>query len=79
MYRCDLCGSVVFASTPCNRLTIETREVEYPRREGVYLRPPEPPATKWKWTDDPGGQGTAIVREVNACTACAERATAPPG
>ncbi len=79
MYRCDLCASVVPANTACNRLTIETREVEYPRRERVYLRPPEPPATKWRWVDDPGGRGTAIVREVNACPGCAERATAPPG
>jgi hypothetical protein len=76
MFRCDLCGSVVPASTPCNRIPIETREVDYPRRERAHWRPPQPPATKGKFVDDPGGHGTAIVREVNACPDCT--ATRPP-
>jgi hypothetical protein len=31
---------------------------------------------KEKFTDDPGGDGTQIVREVIACPACASRAVA---
>lgn len=70
MYRCDLCGSVVSANTPCNRITVETREVDYPRRERAHWNAPQPPATKGKWVEDPGGHGTAIVREANACPDC---------
>jgi hypothetical protein len=43
----------------------------YPRRahaHGLRSQPRE------KWHDDPGGVGTAIVREVVACPACAMNA-----
>lgn len=28
---------------------------------------------KGKWVDDPGGAGTAILREIRACATCAAR------
>ncbi len=70
MYRCDVCDRVVPANTPCNRITIETREVEYPRRDDAHWVPPDN-GGKGKWIDDPGGRGTEIVRKVRACPSCA--------
>jgi hypothetical protein len=75
MYRCDVCDSVVPANTPCNRITIETRVVEYPMRPKVHWIPPKD-GGKGKWIDDPGGRGTRIVRELRACPPCAAAAAA---
>ena len=41
MFRCDVCGSVAPPGTPCNRITVETRVVEYPLREKVHWQPPK--------------------------------------
>ena len=75
MYRCDVCDRVVPANTPSNRITVETRAVEYPRRASVHWIPPTD-GGKGKWIDDPGGRGTEIVRELRACPACAAEITA---
>ncbi len=72
MYRCDVCGCVAPPRTPCNRITIETRPVEYPSRPKVHWQPPKA-GGQGKWVDDPGGTGTAIVRELRACPDCAAR------
>ena len=76
MYRCDVCGSVAPPRTPCNRITVETRPVEYPLRPKVHWQPPNDDH-KGKWVDDPGGTGTAIVRELRACADCAARLREP--
>jgi hypothetical protein len=44
--------------------------VEFPKREKVHFRPPTANGSG-KWIDDPGGTGSQIVREVNACPRCA--------
>jgi len=54
-----------------NRIVVDVRRIEYPRREKAHWQPPKPPSTKGKLVDDPGGTGTAIVHEVRACQACA--------
>jgi hypothetical protein len=54
---------------------VETREVDYPRRERAHWRPPKA-GGKGKWVDDPGGHGVTIVREVRACAACAAKIAA---
>jgi hypothetical protein len=75
MFRCELCRFVVPVSTPCNRIVVETRRVDYPSRPRAHFAPGSE-GGKGKWIDDPGGRGTEIVREVNACAACASRAAA---
>jgi hypothetical protein len=53
-------------------LIAETREVVHPRRPKIYWHPPKD-GRKGEWVDDPGGPGTAIVRELRACPACAAK------
>ena len=72
MYRCDVCDSVTDPGTTLHRITIETRPIDHPSRPAVHWHPPRA-GGKGKWVDDPGGTGSAIVRERNACPACAER------
>jgi hypothetical protein len=75
MFRCDVCACVTPPNTPCNRIAVETREVEYPARKDAHWHPPRA-GGKGKWVDDPGGRGTAIVREMNACSICAAKMSA---
>jgi hypothetical protein len=74
MYRCDVCAFVVPANTPCNKIVVEIRPIEHPPRPKVHFQSGGD-GGKGKWVDDPGGHGTAIVREVNACAACAAKAS----
>ena len=76
MYRCEVCDYVVPASTPCNRIVVETRAAEYPLRPKVHWVPPTDRG-KGKYEDDPGGYGTEIVRELRACASCATDGIAP--
>ena len=69
MFRCDVCASVAPPRTRCNRIVVETRVVEYPKRDEVHWHPPRARG-KGKWVDDPGGHGTQIVRELRACELC---------
>ena len=73
MYRCAVCGSVVPPSTPSNRVTVETRPVEYPPRPKVHWHPPKD-GGKGKWVDDPGGRGSQIARELRMCPRCVSTA-----
>ncbi len=55
---------------PAHRKVVETRRREYPFRKDAHLfmkqgRP--------KKTDDPGGVGSEIVREVVVCPGCFEK------
>lgn len=71
MFVCDVCGSVTAPGAPCHRVTVETRDVEYPKRDKAHWHPPRPPKEKGKWVADPGGFGHETVREVRACPQCA--------
>jgi hypothetical protein len=77
MYRCDVCDSVVPPNTPTERVTVETRRVEYPHRSKVHWLPPKD-GEKGKWVDDPGGTGVETVREQKVCEACATRIREAP-
>ena len=87
MFVCEICKTVVPAGVPAQKVTLETRAVQYPRREKVH-----PPAIEVdnkkkrtrrsrkltakeleKWVDDSGGHGFEIVREGQACPDCTLR------
>ena len=74
MYRCQLCGGVAPAGTRAVKVVVERRPVTYPRRRDANrVRRQNPRTGQWKWetTDDPGGTGAEIAREVTACSGCA--------
>lgn len=72
MYRCQLCGSVP-RSTPAFRKIVETRSREYPLRlkANSFRR-----KRKEKHSDDPGGTGHEIARELLVCPTCAAEPSA---
>lgn len=71
MYRCDLCNRIVAAGNRAANLVLEHRQRRYPPRAKAN---PIRRNGKKKRTDDPGGTGSEIVREVKVCPACvAER------
>ena len=69
MFRCQVCRKVVAPSTRPIRHVVETRERQYALR---------PKANRFerdgreRRSDDPGGTGREIVREVLLCGSCAE-------
>lgn len=73
MYRCHLGDVVVPANTPSHRKVVETRRRRYPFREKAnhFMKDGRP-----KTTDDPGGTGSEIVREVLVCPSCFEEPSA---
>jgi rubredoxin len=73
LYRCHLCGAVVPPNTPAHRKVVETRRREYPFRKdaNLFIKDGRP-----KKTDDPGGVGFEIVREVVVCPSCFEEPAA---
>ena len=78
MFRCQLCSCVVPPRTRARRVVIATRARRYAfRREANVHRYMEMkngrPKHKEELTDDPGGLGQEIVREIKVCPACAER------
>jgi hypothetical protein len=82
VFRCQLCREVVPPSTPPIRRIVETRERQYPFRPRAnrFKRPPRPDDPKKlkrvRYTNDPGGSGREIVRELALCAACAAGAPA---
>jgi hypothetical protein len=77
MYRCEVCDRVSECGQPAKTIVVETREIEHPHREEVYWRKPKPGERKGKWLPDPGGTGTAIVRELRVCEDCHAKLLAP--
>jgi hypothetical protein len=75
LFRCQLCNQNVPPRTPQTRIVVETRPVEYPRRAKAHRVHIDGRAHE---VDDPGGTGTAIVRECIACPSCAFNAAARP-
>ena len=75
MFRCQLCQCVVPARTPCQYLVVKRRPKEYPYRSraNVFVRTNEAGKRKEQHTDDPGGQGQEIAKEVMICPTCASQ------
>jgi hypothetical protein len=74
VYRCELCSSVVPASTPEIRVVVERREREYPARHRANRLIERLKGERdQRHRDDPGGHGSEIVHEARVCAACAER------
>lgn len=74
MYRCQLCGGVAPAGTRAVKVVVAARPKAYPpRRSANTVHKRNPRTGKWSWeeTDDPGGVGWEIGREVTACPGCA--------
>jgi len=69
LYRCQVCSAVVRANTPAHRKVVETRRRKYLFREKANLFMKE---GRLKKTDDSGGVGDEIVREILVCPSCAE-------
>ena len=70
MFRCQLCSCVVPPRTRVRRLVLDRRTRKYPARPKANLVVRN---HKKQHTDDPGGQGYEIAREVLVCPACANR------
>jgi hypothetical protein len=70
MFVCEICNRVSEAGESATKVVVATRAVDYPFRERIYWRPPEP-GQRGHWDPDPGGNGRETVRELTACTACA--------
>jgi hypothetical protein len=75
MFRCQLCQCVVPPRIPCQRLVLKWRSKRYPYRSraNTFLRTNESGKRKECQTDDPGGEGQEIVKEVIVCPDCAAR------
>jgi hypothetical protein len=74
MFRCQLCGQVVPAGTPSQRLVVKTRQKSYPFRSRVnrLIKLSETGKPKEVFTDDPGGTGREIAQELIVCPSCAQ-------
>ena len=72
MFRCQLCGGVVPPRTRATRVVVCRRPKPYPFRSqaNVIYRPDRDGKMRPHTTDDPGGVGWEIVREVLACPTC---------
>jgi hypothetical protein len=70
MFRCQLCSCVVPPRTRVRRLVLKRRTRQYPARSRVNLVVRD---GKKYHTDDPGGEGHEVAREVLVCPACARR------
>ena len=68
MFRCQLCSCVVPPRTRVRRLVLGRRPRQYPSRPKANLVFRD---GKKHHTDDPGGKGHEVVREVLVCPACA--------
>ena len=60
-YRCDNCNKTVPHGQPAHRIVRETAPCQYPYRKDAHR----------DGSDDPGGNGTRIVREQTVCDTCA--------
>jgi hypothetical protein len=73
MFRCQLCWCAVGPRTAAAHLVVEKRARRYSLRTRANLVVRK---HKKHHTDDPGGNGQEIVREVLVCPACARRHSA---
>ena len=79
MFRCQLCQCIVPARTPSQRLVLNWRRKEYPYRSraNTFIRTTETGKRKEYHSDDPGGKGQEVAKEVIVCPACAAQQNGP--
>jgi len=73
MFRCQLCQCIVAPRTPSQRLVLNWRSKEYPYRSraNTFVRTDEKGKRKEYHSDDPGGKGQEVAKEVIVCPTCA--------
>ena len=73
MYVCEICNTIVLPNTPSTLLVLQTRKRSYPSRNKAnkFLDPKKPGKNQIIYSDDPGGFGFEIEREVRVCPECA--------
>jgi hypothetical protein len=76
MYRCERCHQVTPPRTRAHRWITESRPFNHPVRPLVFWHLERKGKTRWVEADDPGGRGTAIVREITVCPDCYAELTA---
>lgn len=78
MFVCQICGGVVPPRNPAIRVVVSRRPKQYSfrHRANVHYRPDATGKAKEHVTDDPGGDGWEIAREVLSCATCADAAQA---
>ncbi len=69
MYRCQFCNTVAAPGTSAHRVVVQARPAEYPSRAKAHRHRV---GRKLKHSDDPGGAGYEIAKEVIACRSCAD-------
>jgi len=74
VFRCEICGQVAPSGARAKRVVLVSRPKSYVTRGGNEgfqrrFRGPRPPRQEY----DKGGKGHEIVREVLACSRCAEQ------
>lgn len=74
MFKCGLCNESSKPTEKAVHVVIETRKVVYPFRQGVN-RFTNLEGEKME-SDDPGGRGLEIVKEILAHKSCAEKRAA---
>ena len=81
MFLCQLCGVTVAPRIRAARIAVSRRSKMYPFRSdaNVFYRPDLNGKVKEFKSDDPGGVGWEIAREVLACPTCAEQFLATEG
>jgi hypothetical protein len=67
MFNCEVCGTTVPPGTPCHVIVAQTMEVEHPYRPRANRIKIE---DKWEFSDDPGGYGKQIKKELRVCPDC---------
>ena len=75
MFVCGFCGAVTPPRTPAVKVVTARRDVHYPFRPKAnrLFRLDSSGKVKERFTDDPGGVGWGVLREVLACPPCAAR------
>jgi hypothetical protein len=71
MFRCQHCNSVTPPHVSAETIVVETRPYVYPFREKAF--PYEDKSHRRRKhikRNDPGGTGSAIVREIRVCPPC---------
>lgn len=67
MYVCKNCNTQIFSNTPSHSYQVKKRSKTYPKRASAnkYLKD-----GKSKVSDDPGGTGWEIEKEIIVCKNC---------
>ena len=80
MFKCQNCKNIVPAGTKCCKIIVIKRKKEYPYRSkvnpGYFYNDKEQLIKSDKWkdrTDDKGGIGAEIAKELFMCPECAAK------